>query len=191
MKLNTEQLKQIISEAKSAGFDIGLRDLSYAMLLRFYEDGIYAYRIAFGDNPDTPYMGYANSPKCAFICDYFDRNYPEVEVKEEEEEKEPEEKPTTDEGLSYDEIKRGLEEDLQSLIELRDSKDEDGNPTLEPKEMATVVGRIADIRTRLVERFGTVNKEVEQRVVVLSKYSDICPHCGREIAVDPSHQKLF
>ena len=48
------------------------------------------------------------------------------------------------------------------------------------KEMATVVGRIADIRVKLTDKYGATQKEDNHRVVVISKYSSVCPYCHKE-----------
>lgn len=174
MQITNEQIKEILSEMKEKGYDVGLRDLSYAILSRFYVDRNSAFRVVFGENADLPFDMYDASEKAVaieeYMADHFFETTETVEVKQ-------------DEGMSFDEIKKGLIEDMNALIVLRDSVDADGVSVLEPKEMATVVGRIADIRSKLVEKFGTTEKSEEQRVVVMNKYNSICPYCGREVSV--------
>ena len=190
MKLTSAEIRLVVSDARKRGFDAGLRDVSFAILSNYMEEPAYAYRAIFGDNPEVSYQDYMHAGKTVFIRDtmsvYLDDDEEDVGLKAPDDEKKTEER-----SMSFDEIKAGLEEDLKSLIALRDQVDDDGKSMLEPKEMATVVGRIADIRTKLVERFGSSEKKEEQRVIVLQKFNDICPYCGHEVAIDPSHDKLF
>ena len=93
-------------------------------------------------------------------------------------------------NTSFDELKQGLVDDMNALIELRDQKNDDGDPVLDPKEMATVVGKITDIRAKLVDKFSVSEQVTEQRVVVNQKYNAICPYCHHELAVDPEGKKV-
>lgn len=175
MKLDNEQIKGIISELKERGYgDVGMRDISYVVLCRFFKDHNLAFLSLFKDTPDLPYELYDKSDKVLAIESFLEENYAEEKVIVNATEKEK------DESISFDELKQGLIDDMNSLIALRDQVNEDGVPVLEPKEMATVVGRISDIRVKLTEKFGATQKEDNHRVVVISKYNKICPHCGRE-----------
>lgn len=188
MTISSADIKTLISNAHDEGFTVGLRDVSYAVLCTIIEP-TYAFRSVFGDDPEEPFQSYRLSDKVDYVSSCIKRML--AEHTDDEFDEDEEEEPSGDDYMSFDEIKAGLEEDLKSLIELRDGVDDDGKSILDPKEKATVVGRIADIRTKLVERFGSSEKKEEQRVVVLRKFSDICPYCNHEIAIDPSHEKLF
>lgn len=191
MKLSNDDIRAIIDEGSKRGLSVGLRDISYAMLERMLEEPVYAFRSVFGDNPQVSFDTYRNSNKAMYVSSELYRLIPEGQ-----ETAAAEDSVVTDDGemqsetMSFDEIKAGLETDLKMLEELRDSRDANGYPSLDPKEMATVIARIADIRTKLVERFGSSEKKEEQRVIVMQKYNDICPHCGREVAIDPTHRKI-
>ena len=183
MKIDSDKLRTIIEMMKIDGYEVGVRDISYVFLTRIYEEAVYAFRAVFGNSPDVPFGEYSKSRRVEALIALMEKECPPEKEKDElpsfiprEEEKEE------DTGLSYDEIKKGLEEDLASLIALRDQTNEDGIPMLEAKEMATVVGRIADIRVKLTEQFGTKQKGETQRVVVVAKYNDICPYCNHEIS---------
>lgn len=174
MSLTNEQVKDLITSLKQDGYDVGLRDISFVVLSRFFADEATSYRVIFGDGADLPVEMYGASDKVAAIREYLEEQMGDsgndLPVK-------------SDEGLSFDEIKKGLIEDMNALIALRDSTNEDGSSPLDAKEMATVVGRIADIRAKLVDKFGTTEKSEEQRVVVVQKYNSVCPYCRHEISI--------
>lgn len=173
MLLNIDQVKGLLSELKEGRYDVGLRDLSYVILCRSFADHQLAFRALFHDQPDLPFELYDRSDKVNAITSFLEDNYPDdAPVASQPAGKE--------EAISFDDLKQGLIDDMKSLEALRDMKDEEGNPTLEPKEMATVVGRIADIRVKLTDKYGATQKEDNHRVVVISKYSSVCPYCHKE-----------
>lgn len=183
-KISPDDMKYYIDAASSEGLEVGVRDLAYALLNRVFEKPVYSFKTIFAGDNSKNFQSYKTSRKVLFTEEYIDKHFPmenQVVIADEEEAQDKEDMNGT--NLTFDEIKAGLEEDLQSLISLRDAKDDKGNPTLEPKDMASVVGRIADIRTKLVEKFGSTEKKVEQRVVVNQKFNSICEYCGHEIAV--------
>lgn len=173
MLLNNEQVKGVISELKEQGYAVGMKDISYVLLCRFFQDHQLAFRTLFQDQPDLPFEIYDQSDKVIAIEDFLDTNYREESPSDAGDKK-------ADDTISFDELKQGLVDDMKSLEALRDLKDEDGVPVLDPKEMATVVGRIADLRVKLTEKYGATQKEDNHRVIVVSKYTKVCPHCGKE-----------
>lgn len=179
MRLSNEQVREVMKASRGEGFDVGLRDLSYVLLSGMYEDPMYAFRAIFGDEPAQPFKQYSEEARLAFVSEYISEHFNEGQsLKSAEESSEVT-------GISFDEIKRGMEDDLKALIELRDTTKADGSPALDAKDLAAVVGRIADIRVKLTEKFGTTEKSEEQRVVVHQKFNDICWKCGAEIARRP------
>jgi len=173
-KLTNDEIKNIVVEMQIKGHEVSVRDIAYVFLRRFFDSKTVAYRAVFESEKitDNAVSQYEQSNKIEDLTQYLDKEYPENTQTQSE-----------SEGLSFDEIKRGLEDDLKSLISLRDRVDEEGNSLLDAKEMANVVGRIADIRVKLTEKFGTTVQSEEQRVVVIQKFNDVCPYCRHEIAV--------
>lgn len=157
------QVRDIIMGMRSRGLDIGLRDISFAVLSNVYGDETLAFRATFGDAPEVPQDEYLAREKMSTLLTELAPFFPDEQN-----------------VISFDELKSGLIDDLRALERLRDATDEDGNSPLDAKEMATVVARIADIRVKLTEKFNTTERVVEQRVVVEQKYNAICA-CGREI----------
>lgn len=170
MVLTSQQVRDLVLSLRSRGFDVGLRDVSFAVLSLVYADEALAFRALFGDTPEVSLDEYAAQPKIDEV-----KSAISVDAQTSE---------TGSDGpvVSFDDLKEGLIADMRALEALRDSKDDEGRPALEPKEMAQVVGRIADIRVKLTEKFNTTERVVEQRVVVEQKFDSICPNCGHEIA---------
>ena len=170
MVLTQQQVKDLVLGLRAKGLDVGLRDVSFAVLSSVYCDDALAFRALFGDAPEVPADEYLASAKVAAVKEA-------IRPPEQEEGQEP------GPAISFDDLKEGLIADMRALEDLRDSKDEEGRPALEPKEMAQVVGRIADIRVKLTEELTTTERVIEQRVVVEQKFDAVCPFCGREIAI--------
>ena len=174
--LTTEQIREIINPLREEGLQVGLRDVAYAVLSIVYVGGREtAFRSVFGDSPEIPFDKYIARPETervlAAVSDALAPAGPRSGGGDE---------------ITFDDLKQGLIDDMRSLEELRDQRTDEGGPLLEPKEMAQVVARIADIRVKLSEKFNTTEHVVEQRVVVDSKYDSVCPYCHHEISVDPS-----
>lgn len=183
-KISPDDMRAYIDAATKEGLDVGVRDLAYALLNRVFEKPVYSFKTVFSNDSTKTFQSYRTSRKAAFTEEYIDKHFTmEEKIAIDDDEEVTEREDVAGANLTFDEIKAGLEEDLQSLISLRDAKDAEGLPMLEPKDMASVVGRIADIRTKLVEKFGSTEKKVEHRVVVNQKYNSICEYCGHEIAV--------
>ena len=183
MALTSQQVKDLIVGMRSRGLEVGLRDVSFAVLSNVFGDEALAYRAAFGDAPEMTQEQYLAQPKV-------------TEVKTAILEAIPGQAEAQKDGslISFDDLKEGLINDMRSLEALRDAKDENGVPRLDAKELAQVVGRIADIRVKLTEKFNTTERVIEQRVVVEQKLDSVCPYCHHEIAVGPqikSQSTLF
>jgi uncharacterized protein YyaL (SSP411 family) len=171
--ITQSNLREIVAEMKARGYDVAASDICYYLLCELIEDERTVYKALYGERPEEPYEVYTISNKTQELKNYLDGKF-QFEGKPDA--------GSVDE-LSFDDLKQGLVEDMNALLELRDSVDDEGRPVLDPKEMASVVRQIADIRVKLTEKFGTTEKSEEQRVVVLQKYDSICPYCGREIAL--------
>ena len=159
-KISPDDMRAYIDAATKEGLDVGVRDLAYALLNRVFEKPVYSFKTVFANDSTKTFQSYRTSRKAAFTEEYIDKHFTMEEKISIDDEEVMEREDVAGANLTFDEIKAGLEEDLQSLISLRDAKDAEGLPMLEPKDMASVVGRIADIRTKLVEKFGSTEKKV-------------------------------
>lgn len=182
MTFTTEKLKQVISEMKGRGIEVGLRDISFSILRPMFDNPDLPYRAIFGDVKPLS-KEYLESPKIIALQEMMTAILNQEKAKDAKLEE-------MRVATSFDELKQGLIDDMAALEELRDSRNEDGAPVLDAKEMAAVVGRIADIRSKLVDKFSVSEQVTEQRVVVEQKFNSICPFCHREIAIDPNAKLL-
>lgn len=174
MELTSQQVRDIVQELRSRGLDVRLRDVSFVVLASAFGDDALAYRAIFGDKPDKNIEEYLEQPMVQEVKASIAAASPSSD------------EPAEAQAISFDDLKDGLIADMRALEELRESKDENGSPVLDPKEMAQVVARLADIRVKLTEKFNTTERVVEQRVVVEQKYDTICPYCRHEIAIGPN-----
>ena len=177
MELTSQQVKDIVQGLRSRGIDVGLRDVSFVVLARAFGDEALAYRAIFGDRPARPFEEYVEAQTLADVKAAIDADAP------------ADDGDAPSPAVSFDDLKDGLIADMRALEELREAKNEDGQPVLDPKEMAQVVARLADIRVKLTEKFNTTERVVEQRVVVEQKFDSVCPYCHHEIAVGPMRQQ--
>ena len=171
-----DDVREIVTKLRGLGMMAGLRDVSFAVLSRIYGDPQMAYRSIFGDSPEMDLPEYSSQAHVSAVAAQVDKFFYPDEGDADE----------SGQSLSFDDLKQGLIDDMNALIELRDKRTNEGGPMLEPKEMAQVVARIADIRVKLTEKFNTTEHVVEQRVIVENKFDTICPVCHHEISVDPS-----
>ena len=171
--ISNSTIREITADMKSRGYDVAVRDICYYLLCETIEDDRTVYKALYGDTPQISYSEYTVSNKVQELKALLDGKFMDEERAS----------VVRADDVSFDELKQGLVQDMKALLDLRDRVNEDGVPLLDPKEMASVVRQIADIRVKLTEKFGTTEKSEEQRVVVLQKYDSICPYCGREIAI--------
>ena len=59
--ISNNKIKEILEQMSEKGFAIGVRDISYILLCRSYEDDIVAYKSLFGDGADTEISYYKQS----------------------------------------------------------------------------------------------------------------------------------
>ncbi|MBO7684840.1 MAG: hypothetical protein J6Y20_04735 [Lachnospiraceae bacterium] len=173
MELTSQQVKEIVQGLRSRGLDARLRDVSFVVLASVFGDEALAFRAIFGDRPQCPLEEYLEQPMVQEVKASIAAASPSSD------------EPAEAQAISFDDLKDGLIADMRALEELREAKDEKGVPVLDPKEMAQVVARLADIRVKLTEKFNTTERVIEQRVVVDQKFDSVCPWCGREIALGP------
>ena len=176
--MEESQVRDLVMGLRDAGHDVGLRDAAYALLARTMGASRHlGYRAIFGDNPEVAFDLYEKEERVIRMRDEVERLLESLPAE------------SRGDTVSFDELKQGLIDDMHALEELRDSRNpETGAPLLDAKEMAQVVARIADIRVKLTEKFGTTERIIEQRVVVNAKFNAICPHCGHEVSAPPSEQ---
>ena len=147
------------------GFAISVRDISYILLCRSYEDDIVAYKSLFGDSSETEIT-------------YYKQSMPIVELG----------KLMADslgwngkDDITFEENKAymlKLKADTEKAIEDGDIEKKDGLKIL------------TDISTKLNDKFGAKDNNTEQIVFVDCKFNDVCGKCGAELYI-PTKEDLM
>jgi hypothetical protein len=151
-----------------------MRDLSYVLLCRHYEDRATAYRILFGldadFNADYAYT-YDQTASINYLRDYVDFNLNTDDIT-----KKKKKKVSSSEDISFEENKA----EILNLIKATKQAFERGE--IEAKDALKIE---ADLRVKLNDKFGANEQVQDQIVVVQQKYDSICARCGTEIARRP------
>ena len=172
--ITNEQIRQTINDCAKAGHSVGMRDLSYVLLCRHYEDRATAYRILFGldadFNADYAYT-YDQTASINYLRDYVDFNLNTDDIT-----KKKKKKVSYSEDISFEENKA----EILNLIKATKQAFERGE--IEAKDALKIE---ADLRVKLNDKFGANEQVQDQIVVVQQKYDSICARCGTEIARRP------
>lgn len=172
--ITNEQIRQTINDCAKAGYSVGMRDLSYVLLCRHYEDRATAYRILFGldadFNADYAYT-YDQTASINYLRDYVDFNLNTDDIT-----KKKKKKVSSSEDISFEENKA----EILNLIKATKQAFEKGK--IEAKDALKIE---ADLRVKLNDKFGANEQVQDQIVVVQQKYDSICARCGTEIARRP------
>lgn len=142
------------------GFAIRVRDISYILLCRNYEDDIVAYKSLFGDDSDTEISYYKQSKPIVELGKLMSVTLGW----------------NSKEDITFEENKAymlKLKADTERAMEAGDIEKKDGLKIL------------TDISTKLNDKFGAREEMKDQIVQVEMKYNDICPYCSHEVARRP------
>ena len=155
--ISNNKIKEIIEQMSEKGFAISVRDISYILLCRSYEDDIVAYKSLFCDGSETE-------------ISYYKQSKPIVELGRLMAESlgwNGKEDITFEENKAY---MLKLKTDTERAMEAGEIEKKDGLKLL------------TDISTKMNDKFGAKEEMKDQIVQVEMKYNDICPYCSREIA---------
>ena len=166
MELTKEKVGEILTKASDEGLSLKVRDISYVLLTRYFADKSYAYRVCFGadaDYSDEAINAYEEGDGYAFLKEALATVREMGNV-------------TYDEDITFEENKAymlKLKKDTEDAIEKGEVDKKDGLKIL------------ADISTRLNDKFSVNQQQRDQIVIVEQKYNDVCPRCFAEIARRP------
>lgn len=159
--ISNNKIKEIIEQMSEKGFAISVRDISYILLCRNYEDDIVAYKSLFGDGSETE-------------ISYYKQSKPIVELSK-----------LMAESLGWNSKEDiTFEENKAEIIRLiQDAKDKEARGELDAKQSLDLQTKL---RVALNDKFGAKDNNTEQIVQVFQKYDgEVCPHCHREISRNP------
>lgn len=177
--ITNEQIRQTINDCSKVGHSIGMRDISYVLLCKHYEDKATAYRILFGLDADfnAEYVWvYDQTAAMTYLKDYVDRNLIEVLTT-----KKKKKKLSDEEDISFEENKAGIVGELQKVNEL------EASGAIDP---AKAVDLRMKARIALNDKFKVQEDAHDQVVYVFSKYNSTCSGCGKELYI-PTKEELM
>jgi hypothetical protein len=144
-------IKEIVEHFKEKDMEVRVRDIAFILLSKMFSDPVTAYQCLFGTEG---YDEYVESPKKSELENYLtDKGYIRSIIT------------GSDEGITFEENKRAME---QLLVDVQRSLD-DG--LIEPKD---AYARMADIRTKLNDKFKVESAKKDRLIVVEKKYNHIC-----------------
>lgn len=168
--MNKLDVKKIIEDCNASGYEIRVKDIAYCLLKSKIDEIDIVYNCIFNKCTDMNVISnYDKNKRIRFLEKYIKANYSSnVETAPQNETQDAE----LLENISFEENKAALVRRLNKVIQWGD------NGELS-KERATKLE--VEIRKIINDKFGVTDKTDEQKIIVLSKYNDICPYCRHEI----------
>ena len=167
MELTIEKVGEILTRASEQGLNLKVKDISYILLTRYFEDKSYAYRVCFGSDSvynDEVIETYENGKGYKFLKEILN------EVREG--------------GFASryaDDIT--FEENKAYMLKLKkDTEDAMASGELEAKDGLKI---LADLSVKLNDKFSIQAEVKDQMVMVNVKYNDVCEYCQHEVARKP------
>lgn len=153
--INGDKIRKIVNDGLKAGFEIIVRDISYVLLCRMYDDREIAYKTMFPDGND--YKEYSSQEKLAWLEKYLSKMIIDEQNAENE--------------ITFEENKAAI----LKLIE--ETKKRFENNEIKAADALKIE---ADLRVKLNDKFK-VQEEVKEKVVIVEKkYNHICKRFGVE-----------
>jgi hypothetical protein len=177
--ISNEQLSKVIKDCESAGHTVKIKDISYVLLCRCYDDVAVAYKVIFDTNCDNNMvMAYHKSATISFLRTYMESNFPE---KKEIIKVGGKRKKENIEDITFDENKEALIKMIREVEEKEASGELDANQSAQLR---------TKLRIALNDKFQVKDDVKEQMVVVNIKYNEICPYCSHELYI-PTKEDLM
>ena len=172
--ITNEQIRQAINDCSKVGHSVGMRDISYILLCKHYEDKSTAYRILFGLDADFN-AEYAYTYDQTAAINYL-RDYAEFNFVDGAQPRKKKKKISEEDDISFEENKA----EILNLIKATKQAFEKGE--IEAKDALKIE---ADLRVKLNDKFSVTEDVKDQVVYTFEKYNDICPYCSREVSRRP------
>lgn len=160
--LSNERINDIIEKCKKSGYTVRVRDVAYAILCHTIEDKAVIYKCLFGEYGSV---------------EEYDGSRATTKVKE---------LVTKAFGKTHEDI--SFEENKAYMLKLKkDTEDAIANHEIDKKDGLKI---LADLSTKLNDKFNVQADNVDQMVFVSCKFNSICESCGRELYI-PSKEDLM
>lgn len=177
-------IDKVIEEAKKHGYDVRIRDVGYAILCAKLDDPNMAYMLIFGD--DGNLETFSKLDRIKYLVRYFQSEKLQAKEKDEAAEianliaksKGKNAKKDADGAITFEENRAGMEEQIREIREAitKGMKDE----SLDDKTFGVLQKTLADLRSKLNDKFGVAEKTAEQYIIVQPKFNHICEITRRE-----------
>lgn len=181
------KIKVIIEAADKRGYEVTIRDVSYALMRVRFDDKLIAYTVIKGTGPENEedVDSYDSMDKIQYLIRFFNEEMKPKEVPVQTNEQIIEaltkkSEASAEGSLSFEDNRAGIEKQIDEILELKNQLiDEEGKCT-DVKTMATLQKTEADLRAKLNDKFGAADKSKQQYVIVQPKFSHICEYTRRE-----------
>jgi hypothetical protein len=147
---------------RTKNLNVKIRDISFVLLLQKIEDENVCYSALFGtDFTEDDLSDYVSSDKITYLKELLKPKKRSAK--------------SDNNNITFDENRAGMEEDLRYI----DKFIKDNEKSLDPKEIAALMGKKSDLRVKLNDKFGVSEQKDEQRIIVMHKSDFICDrqHC--------------
>lgn len=164
--MSNDDLKTIINECELDGITVGVKEIAFVILSKSISDTQVPYRVLFGHESwydQANAERYAKSEQIRVLSEKISKYLMSSEIKG---------------GDNFADI--SFEENKAYMLNLKKKTEEAmDRGEIEKKDGLKI---LADISVKLNDKFAVVDNSVEQVVIVKSKYSGVCEHCGHEVA---------
>ena len=160
--INSDNIRSIIDAGNVAGHQVIVRDVSFVLLCRMYDEKDLAYKSLFPDQDD--YEKYVKQAKIKWLQEYMSKSFFMDD----------------DNTITFDENKKAMLDLIEETQKRR------ANGEIEAKDALKIE---ADLRVKLNDKFKIQSETKEKVVIVEKKYNMICKH-GYECYL-PSKQDLM
>lgn len=174
MGLTKDQIRRAIDECSDMGHEITIKDITYFILKREYQDGVLAFNILFDGVLDMTQAEYENLDEIKFLREYMNSNFVVKRPK------------NSNSRVDFSDI--SFEENKDALIKLLEEvKSARMNGTIEYKDAIKIE---TDIRTKLNDKFNVSESVNEQQIIVTKKFDYICPYLNKECWVQTKEDAM-
>ena len=173
--LSNDKISSIIEECRVLGYQIRVRDISFVILSKMFEDVNVAYKSIFGSDANEDIIdAYIKSKEISYLKTYIESNSV-IGGK-----KKGKKKLSEEDDITFDENKAEI---IKLIRETQNALDEG------KIKVADALKIQADLRVKLNDKFSVSDSSKDNIVIVNQKYNNICS-CGREIYI-PTKEDLM
>ena len=163
--ITNEQIRQIVEESSSKGFNVSVRDICFVILKDVFEDSMLAYKSLFGNDSDFD-SAYLPAYERTASIEYLKMCIPSIMDASKDEGKQEYK------DITFDENK----EEIIKLIEKTKQAELEGKIEVEKSLKIQ-----ADLRCKLNDKFKVQEEDRDQMIIVNTKYTGVCEFCGHEV----------